>query len=335
MRNAFQPWIRVAAQSVIPVFIIGVPALAATQSAKEATGYPIRPIRILVPFAPGGMADIAPRIIAPKLVESWRHPVVVDNRPGAGGTIATEIVAKAAPDGYTLLSPSANHSATPAVRAKLSFDTLKDFAGITLTSGGAYTLVVAPSFSAKSIKELVALAKTKRGQLNFASAGVGSGTHFAGELFTRQADIDMVHVAYKGTPEALTDVIAGRVQFYIAPLSAVTGLIKEGKVLALGVSSKSRVPLFPDIPTIAESGVPGYEWNAWTALLAPAKTPRPIINQLHREVVRILALPDVHQRMAAIGAEVTPISPAELDKMIASEVALTAQIARKAGIKAE
>lgn len=335
MRNVILPCIRVAAQSGILVIVIGVPALPAAQSASEATGFPVRPIRIVVPFPPGGVADIAPRVIGPKLVEAWKHPVVVDNRPGAGGTIATEIVAKATPDGYTLLSVSANHTATPAVRAKLPFDTLKDFSGITLTSSGAYALVVAPSFSAKSIKELIALARAKPGQLNFASAGVGSGTHFAGELFKSQANIDLVHVAYKGTPEALTDVIAGRVQFYMAPLSAVTGLIKGGKVLALGVSSRSRVPLFPDIPTIAESGVPDYEWNAWTALLAPAKTPRRIINQVHREVVRILGLPDVRERMAAIGAEVTPISPEQLDKMIASEVALTAEVARKAGIKPE
>ncbi|MBM3357160.1 MAG: tripartite tricarboxylate transporter substrate binding protein [Betaproteobacteria bacterium] len=335
MPNVILPCIRAAIPFMILAVVIGAPGLAAAQSAKEATGYPVRPIRIVVPFPPGGVADIAPRVVGPKLVEAWKRPVVVDNRPGAGGTMATEIVAKAAPDGYMLLSASANHTATPAVRAKLPFDTIKDFAGITLTSSGAYALVVAPSFSAKSVKELVALARAKPGQLNFASAGVGSGTHFAGELFKSQADINLVHVAYKGTPEALTDVIAGRVQFYMVPLFAVTGLIKDGKVLALGVSTKSRVPLFPDIPTIAESGVPAYEWNAWTALLAPAKTPRPIINQLHREVVRVLALPDVHQRMAAIGAEVTPIAPAQLDKMIASEIAMTTQLARKAGIKAE
>jgi len=312
-----------------------VPTFAAAQRTGDAADYPSRPIRIVVPFPPGGIADIAPRLIAPSLIDAWKQPVVVDNRPGAGGTIGSDIVAKAAPDGHTLLSASANHSATPAVRAKLPFDTLKDFAGITLTSIGAYALVVSPSFSAKSIKELIVLANAKPGQLNFASAGLGSGTHFAAELFTNMAGINMVHVPYKGTPEALTDVIGGRAQFYIPPLSAVIGIIKDGKVRALGMSTKSRVPLFPDIPTIAESGVPGYEWNSWTALLAPVKTPRPIINKLYREVARIIALPDMRQRMAAIGAEVTPISPAELDKMVAREISLNEEIARKAGIKAE
>jgi len=314
---------------------IAAPAAALAQKAGDAPGYPSRPIRIVVPFAPGGVADITPRAIGPKLVEAWKQPVVVDNRPGAGGVIGSDIVAKAAPDGYTLLSASANHSATPAVRAKLPYDTLKDFAGITLTSSGAYVLIVAPSFGAKTVKDLIGMARAKPGALNFSSAGTGSGTHFAGELFKVRAGIDVVHVPFKGIPEALTDAIAGRVQFFMPSLSSVTGFIREGKVRALGVSSKDRVPSFPDIPTIAESGVPGYEWNAWTALLAPAKTPRAIIRMLHREAVNALTAPDVRQRMVAIGAEVTPISPEQLDKMIAVELALTAELARKAGIKAE
>ena len=312
-----------------------VPAHAAAQGAADAASYPSRPIRIVVPFSPGGVADIMPRLIGPKLIETWKHQVVVDNRPGAGGVIGSDIVAKATPDGYTLLSASANHSATPAVRSTLPFDTLKDFAGITLTSTGAYVLVVAPSFSAKSVKDLIAFARAKPGQLNFSSAGTGSGTHFAAELFKVQANFDAVHVPYKGIPEALTDTIAGRVQFFMPSLSSVTTFIKDGRVVALAVSSKNRAPSLPDIPTLAESGVPGYEWNAWTALLAPAKTPRAIINQLHREVTRTLRLPDVQQRMAAIGADVTLISPEQLDKMIAGEIALTAQLARKAGIKPE
>jgi tripartite-type tricarboxylate transporter receptor subunit TctC len=335
MPNVSLSCIRLAIQFAALGIIMGAPAPALAQKTGDAAGYPARPIRIVVPFSPGGVADITPRVIGPKLVEVWKQQVVVDNRPGAGGVIGTDIVAKANPDGYTLLSASANHSATPAVRLKLPFDTLKDFSGITLTSSGAYVLVVAPSFSAKSIKEFIALARSKPGQLNFSSAGTGSGTHFAAELFKVQANIDAVHVPYKGIPEALTDTLAGRVQFFMPSLSPVTGFIKDGKLLALAVSTKNRVSGFPDIPTIAESGVPGYEWNAWTALLAPAKTPRAIVKQLHREVTRILALPDVQQRMAAIGAEVTPISPEQLDKMIAGEVALTAQLARKAGIKAE
>jgi tripartite-type tricarboxylate transporter receptor subunit TctC len=326
---------KVSVRYVLIGMIVGMPAPAYAQGAGETPGYPVKPIRIVVPFSPGGVADITPRVIGPKLVEVWRQPVVVDNRPGAGGVVGTEIVAKANPDGYTLLSASANHSATPAVRASLPFDTLKDFAGIALTSSGAYVLVVAPSFGAKSVSELVALAKAQPGKLNFSSAGTGSGTHFAAELFKVLANIDAVHVPYKGIPEALTDTVAGRVQFFMPSLSSVTAFIKDGRLLALGVSTQARVSGFSDIPTIAESGVPGYQWNAWTALLVPAKTPRSIVNQLHREVSRVLNLPDVQPRMAAIGAEVAPISPQQLDKMIAAEIALTTQLARKAGIKAD
>ncbi len=335
MPKVIMRYIVAAVQSAAIVMIVGLPAPAFAQRAGNTPGYPVKPIRVVVPFSPGGVADITPRIIGPKLVETWRQPVVVDNRPGAGGVVGTEIVAKANPDGYTLLSASANHSATPAIRASLPFDTLKDFAGIALTSGGAYVLVVAPSFGAKSVSELIALAKAQPGQLNFSSAGTGSGTHFAAELFKVRANIDVVHVPYKGIPEALTDTVAGRVQFFMPSLSPVITFIKDGRLVALGVSTQARVSGFPDIPTIAESGVPGYQWNAWTALLAPAKTPRSIVNQLHREVSRVFSLPDVQVRMAAIGAEVAPISPEQLDKMIAAEIALTTQLARKAGIKAD
>ena len=326
---------KVTLRYVLIGMIVGMPAPAFAQRASDTQGYPARPIRIVVPFPPGGVADITPRVFGPKLVEVWRQPVVVDNRPGAGGVIGSEIVAKANPDGYTLLSASANHSATPAIRASLPFDTLKDFAGIALTSSGAYVLVVAPSFGPKSVSELIALAKAQPGKLNFSSAGTGSGTHFAAELFKVRANIDAVHVPYKGIPEALTDTVAGRVQFFMPSLSPVTTFIKDGRLLAFGVSTQARVSGFPDIPTIAEAGVPGYQWNAWTALLAPAKTPRLIVNQLHREVSRILGLPEIHLRMVAIGAEVAPISPEQLDKMIAAEIALTTQLARKAGIKAD
>jgi tripartite-type tricarboxylate transporter receptor subunit TctC len=328
-------YILAAVQSATIGIIMGMPAPAFAKRANDMQGFPVKPIRIVVPFSPGGVADITARVIGPKLVEAWRQPVVVDNRPGAGGVVGSEIVAKANPDGYTLLSASANHSATPAIRASLPFDTVRDFAGIALTSSGAYVLVVAPSFGAKSVNELIVLAKAQPGQLNFSSAGTGSGTHFAAELFKVRANIDAVHVPYKGIPEALTDTVAGRVQFFMPPLSSVTAIIKDGRVLALGVSTHARVTAFPDIPTIAESGVPGYQWNAWTALLAPAKTPRSIIKQLHREVSRVLNLPEVRLRMAAIGAEVTPISPEQLDRMIAAEIALTTQLARKAGIKAD
>src|ERR1019366_636776 len=189
-------YILAAVQSATIGIIMGMPAPAFAKRANDMQGFPVKPIRIVVPFSPGGVADITARVIGPKLVEAWRQPVVVDNRPGAGGVVGSEIVAKANPDGYTLLSASANHSATPAIRASLPFDTVRDFAGIALTSGGAYVLLVAPSFGAKSVNELIALAKAQPGQLNFSSAGTGSGTHFAAELFKVRANIDAVHVPY-------------------------------------------------------------------------------------------------------------------------------------------
>ena len=311
------------------------PAPSPAQAAGDIASYPARPIRMVVGFTPGGLPDITARLIGPKLLEVWKQQVVVDNRPGAGGIIGTDIVAKANPDGYTLLSASSSHSATPAVRASLPYDTHKDFATITLTSKGAYALVVSPAVGAKSVQELVALARARPGQLNFGSAGIGSGTHFAAELFKDLASIDVVHVAYKGIPEALTESVAGRVQFFMPPLASAASLIKDGRLLALAVSTPKRVAGYTDIPTIAESGLPGYEWDAWSGLLAPAQTPRSIIDKLNREISRILNLPDVQQRMVALGAEAVSTTPAQFDKLITEQVAVTTKLARKAGIKAE
>jgi tripartite-type tricarboxylate transporter receptor subunit TctC len=255
----------------------------------------------------------------------------VENRPGAGGIIGTDIVAKATPDGYTLLMPTSGHAALPAVTAKLPFDPLKDFAPITMTANGAYALVVPPSLGVKSVKELIALAKAKPGQLNFGSAGTGSGTHFAAELFRDLAKIDAVHVAYKGIPDALTDTMSGRIQFFMPPLVSAAQLAKDGRLLVLAVSQ--RVPGYEDIPTLADSGLQGYQWSGWSGLLAPAKTPRAIINKLHDEVARILILPEVKQRMAALGADTTPMTPKEFGKFIADQIRLTTSLARRAGIK--
>ena len=298
-----------------------------------AADFPSRPIRILVPYQPGGLPDIAARLIGPRLVDAWKQPVVVDNRAGAGGIIGTEIVAKAAADGHTLLMSSPAHATLPAIHAKLPFDVLKDFSGITITSSGAYLLVVPPSVGAKTVKELVALAKARPGQLNFASAGIGTGTHFAAELFNDLAGVDAVHVAYKGIPDALTDTIGGRVQFFMPPLASAAGLVKEGKLLALAVTQ--RVTGYESIPTLEESGVGGYTWQAWAGLLAPAKTPRAIVNKLNAEVSRILTLPDVKQRMVALGADAVPMTAAAFDKMLAEQVALATRLARKAGMKAQ
>lgn len=307
-------------------------SVALAQKADPAAGYPNRPIRVVVPFPPGGVPDIVIRMIAPRLAEALGQPVVVDNRVGAGGMVGSRIVAEANPDGHTLLSTSAAHAIAPSVR-KLPYDTLRDFAGITTTNRAAYLLVVAPSLNVKTVRELIALAKSKPGELNLASAGVGSGTHFAGEMFKQAANIDVVHVPYKGIPEAINDTMTNRAQLFMSPLASSVTLVRDGKLRALGVSSRTRVSIHPDIPTIAESGLPGFGWDSWSGMLAPVKTPRAIVTQLNREITRILSEPDLQKRLRALGVEPAPTTPAEFDKFIAKEVAAVAALAKRAGIR--
>ena len=321
--------------STTACLVLCSPAGLWAQGADPASGFPSRPIRIVVPFTPGGQPDIVARLIGPKLTESLRQPVIVDNRPGAGGTIGARIVAASTPDGYTLLSVSAAHVVAPAVRVKIGYDTVKDFAGITMTANAAYFLVVPLSLDVRTVKDLIALAKARPGQLNFTSAGAGSSTHFAGEMFKHGAGIDVVHVPHKGIPEALTDTISGRVHFFMAPFGSTIGLIRDGRLRALAVSTPQRTRMTPDIPTIAESALPGFRYDSWAALFATAKTPRPVINKLNREITRILKLPDIEQRLLAIGIEPTPTTPAQLDQFIAEQVVVAADLARKAGIKPE
>jgi tripartite-type tricarboxylate transporter receptor subunit TctC len=304
-------------------------------AADPAGGYPARPVRIVVPFTPGGQPDIVARLIAPKLADALGQQFVVDNRPGAGSIVGSRIVASSTPDGHTLLSISAAHVVTPAVRAKPGYDTLKDFAGVTMMANAAYYLVVPVSLEAKSVKDLIALAKAKPGQLNFTSAGTGSSTHFGGEMFKAAAGIDIVHVPHKGIPEALTDTITGRVHLFMAPFGASAGLVRDGKLRALAVSTPKRTRMNPEIPTIAESGLPGFRYDSWNALFARAKTPRAVIDKLNREAGRALKLPDVEQRLHAIGIEPVTTTPAELDKFVAQQLKQAVALAQKAGIKPE
>jgi len=322
---------RAAALSFATGVIFGACVALPAWAADSAADFPRRPIRIIVPFQTGGLPDLAARLIGPKLADLWKQPVVVENRPGAGGIIGTDIVAKASPDGHTLLMPTSGHAALPAVTAKLPFDPIRDFAPITMTANGAYALVVPPSLGVKSVKELIALAKARPGQLNFGSAGTGSGTHFAAELFRDLAKIDAVHVAYKGIPDALTDTLSGRIQFFMPPLLSAAQLAKDGRLLVLAVSQ--RVPGYEHIPTLADAGIQGYQWSGWSGLLAPAKTPRAIINKLHGEVARILVLPDVRERMNALGADTTPTTPEAFGKLIADQIRLTTSLAKRAGIQ--
>ncbi len=308
-------------------------ALPAAAAETDESRFPARPIRIVIGFTPGGMPDITARLIGAKLGETLKQQVVVDNRPGAGGVAGARIVAESNPDGYTLLSVSAAHVVAPAVHARMPYDTARDFAGIMTTASACYLLVVPPALGVKSVKDLIALAKSKPGQINFSSGSTGSGTHFAAEIFKNAAGIDVVHVPYKGVPEALTDTMANRVQFFMAPLASAITLVKEGRLLALGVSAEKRVRVHPDIPTIAEAGLAGFKWDSWAGLLAPAKTPRAVIDKLNREITRVLRLPDVEQRLTSLGAEPNPGTPAQFDKMIAEQLVIVADIARKSGIQ--
>lgn len=295
----------------------------------------LRSIRIVVAFTPGGQPDITARLIGTKLTERLKQQVVVDNRPGGGGLVGTKIVADATPDGHTLLSVSASHVISPAIRAKLPYDTLKDFSGVSLTASACYVLVVPMTSPARSAQDLIPLAKAKPGQLAFGSAGAGSGTHFAAELFKQQTGIDTLHVPYKGIPEAMTDTLTGRIQYFLAPLAASSSLVREGKLRALGVTSVKRVDVLPDVPTIAESTLPGFRWDSWAAILAPAKTPRTVIDRLNTEIVRALNEPDLQQRFRALGTEPIPSTPAQAYKFIAEQHATVMALARKADIRAQ
>jgi tripartite-type tricarboxylate transporter receptor subunit TctC len=309
--------------------VASIPALA------QPADYPSRPIHILVGFTPGGGPDITARWIAQKLGEAWKQQVIVENRPGAGGTVAAGTVARAVPDGYTLLSVSSAHAVAAAIYPKLPYDTFKDLAGITETASSSYVLVTPPGLGVRSVKDLIALAKAKPGQLNFASAGVGSGTHFAGEMFKAMAGIEVVHVPLKGIPESLTETVTGRVQFFMAPMANGVNLVREGKLAGLAVSSAKRDLLLPDTPTVAEAGVPGYESILWFGLLTSSAVPRPIVNKLNAEIARILRSAETYERFGPIGMTPRPMSPEEFDALIRNDVAVFSRIAREANIKAE
>ena len=317
------------AMAMCPVWAQSAPAR------DPAAGYPARPIHIVVGFTPGGGPDITARYIALKLSDAWKQQVLVDNRPGAGGTIAANMVAKATSDGYTLLSVSSAHAVAAAIYARLPYDMFKDLAGITETASSSYVLVAAPSLGIRSAKELIAAAKAQPGRLNFASAGVGSGTHFAGEMFKAMAGIDVVHVPFKGIPESLTETMTGRVQFFMAPIANSVNLVREGKLAGLAVSSAERDPLLPDMPTVAEAGVPGYQSILWFGLLTSSGVPRPIVAKLNREIVRILGVAEAKQRWGAVGMTPRPTSPEGFDKLIREDSAAFARIARAANIRAE
>ena len=313
-------------------------ALAAAYSVAvpaHAQNYPIKPIRLIIPFAPGGGTDLTARAIAMKLTEAWGHTVVPDNRAGANGTIAVDIATKSPPDGYTLTMISPSHSVNSSLYKSLPYDLVRDLAPITQATSQPYALVIHPSVQAKSVKELIALAKAKPDTMTYGSSGLGGLSHLSGALFSSLAGIKLIHVPYKGGNPALNDVVGGQIQMLFSTLLQADTQLKAGRVRALAVTTKKRSTAAPELPTMQEAGVAGYEVAGWYGVLAPAKTPRPIIDKLNTEIVRILHSPDVQNRLAADGSEAVGSTPEQFGNHIKSEVAKWGKVIREAGIKAE
>ncbi len=299
-----------------------------------AQNYPSKPIRFIVPFAAGGGTDFVARIVGQRLNEALGQPLVIDNRGGAGGAIGTDLAAKAAPDGYTLLLGSAGPLAIqPGLSARLPYDPLRDFAPITLVSSMPYVLLVHPSLPVKSVQELIALARAKPGQLNFGSPGNGTTTHLATELFKMLAKVDVLHVPYKGVAPALADLLAGQVQFMSGDLSTVLPQVKAGRLRALAVTGERRSPNVPELPTIAESGVPGYAASGWFGVLAPAATPRSIITRLNAVIVKGLMNADTRERLVALGGEVVANTPTEFASYLRDDLAKWSKLIKTIGLK--
>ena len=307
-------------------------ALASFGTAHADT-WPSKPIRVIVPFAAGSTTDIIARAIADKVGASLGQPLVIDNRGGASGTIGQQAVATAAPDGYTIMIHSSSHTVSPSTFAKLPFDTVADFAGVTPISSLPNALVISPAKNIKTLQELVAAAKAKPGSINYASAGQGSATHLNAEKFKAAAKIDAQNIPFKGSAEAVTEVLAGRVDYYFSPIAPVIGQIKEGSLLALAVGSPKRAAALPNVPTTAEAGVPGSEFNFWIGMMAPAKTPRAIVNRLHDEVVKALASPEVKERFLKLGADAWTLKPEQFDAYIKDEIKSNAALVKAAGLQ--
>jgi len=321
---------RLVVSSVVAVFA----TLGAASAHAQA--YPSKPIRIIIAQAPGSATDVISRVVGNRLQESLGQPIVIEARPGAGGAVGTEAAARSAPDGYTLfMANNSTHGSNPALYPKLPYDAVKDFAPITLVAAVPYVLVVDPSLPVSSVDQLIALAKSKPGKMNYASAGNGSTHHFCGELLKSMAGIDVQHIPYKGSPPAIAGLLGGEVSLMFANLTDIGGQLKSGKVKALAVTTAKRASLLPEVPTLAEAGLPGFEIGSWFGLLAPAGTPAAIVSRLNAETVKVLGRSDVQATLGAQGLELAPGSPEQFAAHIKSEIAKFTRIAKAAGIKAE
>jgi tripartite-type tricarboxylate transporter receptor subunit TctC len=314
-------------------FHFGLLALLMVGSAAAQTTYPEKPVRMVVGFPPGNSPDVIARLLGQKLGETWGKAVLIDNLTGAAGNIAAERIAKAAPDGYTLGLMSQPQIVVNPILYKLTYDPVKDFAPVSQVYTSISILVVHKTVPANTVKELVALAKAQAGALTFASGGSGSGTHMAAELFKSMAGVDIRHIPYKGGAVAMPDVLGGRVTMMFGPIAIVSPVVREGKVHALAVTSLRRSPAFPELPTIHESGYPGFEYTSWGGVLAPARTSASIVRKLHFETVKVLALPELRDKLTDLGLEGVGNSPDEFTSVIRSEIAKWAKLIKEAGIK--
>jgi tripartite-type tricarboxylate transporter receptor subunit TctC len=304
-------------------------------SCAMAQAYPNKPIKFVVPFSAGSATDIVARTVAEAMGKTLGQTILIDNKLGAGGTIAAAQVAKSDPDGYTILVHSSGHALNPSIYPNLGYDTLKDLTGVTALAAIPNVLVVNPAKGWKTQADLIAAVKTKPDQFNYASAGVGSGTHMNAEIFRIQAGIDALHVPYKGTPDAMTNVIGGSNDWFFAPLASALPLIRDGKLQALSVSTKQRASTLPQVPTSIEAGLPGSDYTLWIGMIAPSATPQPILRKLHEEASKALNNPEIKERMAKLGADPMPMSSDAFNAYIKSEIEVAARIVKAANLKAQ
>jgi len=315
------------AAAAVAAFAFAAPLAAFAQA------YPNKPIRVIVPFAAGSTTDIIARAIADKMGQSMGQQLVIENKGGASGTIGQAQVATAAPDGYTIMIHSSSHTVSPHTFAKLPFETEKDFIGITPISSTPNVLVISPAKNIKTLKDLLATARTRPGAMNYASAGQGSATHLNAEKFKLAAKIDATNIPFKGSAEAVSEVIAGRVDYYFSPIAPVIGQIRTGQLVPLAVGSPKRAAALPEVPTTAEAGVPGSEFNFWIGMFAPAKTPKEVVDRLNAEVVKALNTPEVKERFIALGADAWTLKPEQFEAYIRDEIKSNAMLVKAAGLE--
>ncbi|HXV12411.1 MAG TPA: tripartite tricarboxylate transporter substrate binding protein [Burkholderiales bacterium] len=318
---------------VLGTVLAGVAVFTLAPATSYGQAYPGRPIRVIVPQSAGGSTDLVARAVGQRMADALGQPVVVDNRPGAGSINGTDIAAKATPDGYTLLVVAASFTITPNIRKKVPYDVIRDFTPVSQLVTLPHIVVVHPSLPVKSIKELIALAKAKPGELNFASSGIGTSTHMATELFMYLTDTKMVNIPYKGGAPGMTALLGGQVQLYFAAMSTAIPHVRAGRLRALAVSTAKRSVAAPEYPTMQEAGVPEYEHASWVGMLAPDQTPRAVITQLHTESVKALEVPEVRTQLLRSGVEPLGSSPKEFERVIRSEVAKWARVVKAAGIE--